>query len=240
MADARNARGDTVVAVSDLVEEIFLALRPMPAAVANMLESASGVGARALDALAPLACSTLGGLIVGAGFVAAPGVLVDRQFELAWWKRFDGTPNRLIADLDPTSEKFFDYTRMPWFTVPRDTGQRQITGPYVDFLCTDDYTLTFTLPVRRGGAFAGVVGADVQVRDVERVVMPHLRGLGGRAALINNQGRVIVSTNARQATGSLVRNPDIPGWWAAGAQPATGDGTSLRRCGDTQIALLVT
>jgi len=238
LAEARNARDTTVVAVSDLVEEIFDALRPMPTAVASLLESTSG--ARALDALLPVVRNTLSGLIVGAGFVAAPGVLVDRQFELAWWKRIDGTPDRLIADLDPASEKFFDYTRMPWFTVPRDTGRRHITGPYVDFLCTDDYTLTFTLPVHRGGAFVGVVGADVQVRDVERMVMPHLRGLDGRAALINNQGRVIVSTNARQATGSLVRDPDIPAWWSAGAEPATGDGISLRRCGDTQVALLVT
>jgi len=74
------------------------------------------------------------------------------------------------------------------------------------------------------------------VRDVERALRPKLRSLGGRAALVNAQGRVIVSNNVRQATGSLVREVDVPAWWMTQA-PLRG-GTRLRRCGDAPIALV--
>ena len=39
------------------------------------------------------------------------------------------------------------------------TGERAITGPYVDYLCTDQYTLTFTAPLVVDGRFLGVAGA---------------------------------------------------------------------------------
>jgi hypothetical protein len=58
-----------------------------------------------------------------------------------------------------------------------------------------------------------VVGADVYVRDVERALRPKLRVLGSRAALVNAQGRVIVSNSVRQVTGTLVREVDVPAWW---------------------------
>jgi hypothetical protein len=51
---------------------------------------------------------------------------------------------------------------------------------------------------------------------------------------------VIVSTSARQATGSLVRELDIPAWWTTGEESLDRPGTTLRRCGDAPIALLVT
>ncbi len=84
--------------------------------------------------------------------------------------------------------------------------------------------------------FAGVVGADVYVREFERTLRPTLRALGSRAALVNAQGRVIVSNSIRQATGSLVREVDVPAWWMTQA-PLRG-GTTLQRCGDAPIALV--
>jgi hypothetical protein len=76
------------------------------------------------------------------------------------------------------------------------------------------------------------------VREFERALQPKLRTLGGRAALVNAQGRVIVSNSARLATGSLVREIDLPAWWASGAEPVTTGGSTLRRCGDAPIALV--
>jgi hypothetical protein len=72
---------------------------------------------------------------------------------------------------------------------------------------------------------------------VDRVLRPKLRPLGGHAALVNAQGRVIVSNSVRQATGSLVRAVDVRAWWMT-RTPLQG-GTSLRRGGDAAIALLL-
>jgi hypothetical protein len=42
--------------------------------------------------------------------------------------------------------------------------------PYVDFLCTDEYVLTFTHPVftHPEGPVAGIVGMDATVQRLER------------------------------------------------------------------------
>jgi hypothetical protein len=181
----------------------------------------------------------LTGLVIGAGFVAAPGALTDQEFGFGWWTRDGDATEQLVISFDPASDEFLDYTRQSWFTVPRDTGRRHINGPYVDYLCTDEYTLTFTVPVSGPRAFAGVVGADIYVREFEHAVLPKLRALGEPAALVNAQGRVIVSTSARQATGSLVRAVDVPAWWTSGSDSPRPSTTRLRRCGDTPIALLV-
>jgi len=154
-----------------------------------------------------------GALMIGAGFVAAPGFLDDAPWHIAWWLGHantfgigsaDPTIRRLLADEDPTSESFRDYTTLEWWRVPTTTGERHITGPYVDYLCTDDYTLTLTAPVHNGDRLIGVVGADLYVNDVERALLPHVRGLAA-ATIVNASGRVVVSTDAHRPTGSLLR-----------------------------------
>ena len=258
MNDSRTQPGDEIVAlVSGIVEGVFAGLKPLLAAVETLLAAPGDTSAADLDRLRPQVVELLDGLVIGAGFIAAPRLLADQQFGFEWWTNApSGTPTQLFISLDPSSEYFLDYTRQSWFTVPRDTGRRHITGPYVDYLCTDEYTLTFALPVRgeTGSAegpgsageagFAGVVGADVFVREFEHATLARLHSLAvdrrARAALVNAQGRVIVSTSARQATGSLVRELDIPAWWTTGEESHTRQGTTLRRCGDAPIALLVT
>ncbi|RJQ79638.1 cache domain-containing protein [Amycolatopsis panacis] len=245
MTDTRTPPGEEVVTqVSTLVEEIFARLKPVLAAAETVLAEPESRTTQALHGIRPQVVDALGGLVIGAGFVSAPQVLTDQEFGFEWWTRLrdeESEPEQLFISLDPESAQFLDYTRQSWFTVPRDSGRRHINGPYVDYLCTDEYTLTFTVPVACEGRFAGVVGADVYVREFERTVSRRLRSLGRKAALLNAQGRVIVSNTVRQATGSLVRDVDVPAWWTSGAEPYTApSGATLRRCGDSPIALLVT
>lgn len=238
MDETRQVVGDEIVEhVSTLVEGVFDRLKPILVAVDTLLAGPSRPHADELDRLSPQVRDALGGIVIGAGFVCAPRTLSDQEFGFQWWETAPGgPPTQLFISLDPASESFLDYTRQSWFTVPRDTGRRHITGPYVDYLCTDEYTLTFTIPVRRQGSFAGVVGADVYVREFERALRPVLRPLGSRAALVNAQGRVIVSNSIRQVTGSLVREVDVASWWMT--QTPLRGGTTLRRCGDAPIALV--
>lgn len=195
-------------------------------------------------------------LVIGAGFVAAPGSLLDARWHISWWlgqlNTFDtGTDGqrtrRLAAVEEPESEYFRDYTALEWWRVPAQTGRQHITGPYVDYLCTDEYTLTLTTPVYRGGALAGVVGADLYVDDIESVLLPRLRELGPQAALVNASTRIVASSDARHSTGSLLRADGLAAA-AAGAAHAphtAGPGTRLPGgglvvpCGETSLSLVI-
>jgi hypothetical protein len=144
--------------------------------------------------------------LVGAGLVLAPGVLGEHWME--WWHHGPGgdtTVRRLRPVLDPAAENFYDYTVLPWFAVPRATGARHVTGPYVDWLCTGEYTLTFTVPLRRGGEFLGVVGADIVNSWLERRLLPLLHRVGGPAALVNADGRVVAANHPSLVAGSVTR-----------------------------------
>jgi hypothetical protein len=173
--------------------------------------------------------------IIGAGFVATPGFVADAHWHLAWWLgdantfgigRDRPSIRRLDTVEDPTSERFRDYTTLEWWRIPQRTGRRHITGPYVDYLCTDEYTLTLTVPAFSGGQMIGVAGADLYVKDVERALLPPLRGVGPDATLVNASGRVLASTNAHVATGSVMRS-------------ITHDRGAAVACGDTGFSIFV-
>lgn len=158
-------------------------------------------------------------VVHGGGVVAAPGVLTDAPWWLEWFAWDAGVVQRLVSDTDPTGAHFFDYTLMPWFAGPRDrpSPAGTVTGPYVDYLCTDDYTITFTQAVRRpDGSFAGVAGVDVRVLAVEDAFLAELRATGRLLVLVNTLGRVVVSTSARMLSGGLVHEVDVPALFSSG------------------------
>ncbi len=153
-------------------------------------------------------------LIIGAGFVSAPEFLVGAPWHLSWWlgkfnkfrvSKEGAATRRLETAEDPLSENFRDYTMLEWWRVPVATRRPHIAGPYVDYLCTDDYTLTMTVPMIVDDVVVGVIGADFYAEDIERILLPALRKVGGTATLVNRSCRVIVSTDPHRATGSILR-----------------------------------
>ena len=133
--------------------------------------------------------------LAGAGFVAETGVLHDAAYWLEWWTANPDVGidscRRLAADTDPSSVGFRDYTELPWFVAPRETGTIQVTGPYVDYVCTDQHTLTVTQPVVVASTFAGVVGVDLLAATVERLLGADLDTAAGVHVVVNRVGRVV-------------------------------------------------
>lgn len=217
IADA--AVRDCVRAVDATFEDVFGSITGWRTEIETFLSDRAGATSTAdldpvVEDLTVPTLSAPGALVIGAGFVAAPGFLVDAEFHLAWWLGHANTfglgsaepaVRRLAAVEDPGADDFRDYTALEWWRGPRDSGVAHITGPYVDYLCTDDYTLTVTVPTRRRGEMVGVVGADLFVRDVERLLLPHVQAIGGAATLINASGRVVVGADRRHPTGSVLR-----------------------------------
>lgn len=111
----------------------------------------------------------------------------------------------------------------------------------MDYVCTDDYTVTTTTPVVRDGAMVGIVGADALVDRLERVLLPVLRAGDSPATLVNASGRVVTSTDARREPGSMLRADGLAAAVRAlSPEPVRlPDGASVLTCGDTSLALVV-
>ncbi|MDF3302094.1 cache domain-containing protein [Streptomyces tropicalis] len=231
--------------VGRALEAVFEAVAETAAETAALLARVA-VGGRCpatadLAALRPGLHRRLAGgeLVSGVGFVAAPGLLADVPAWLEWWQstaRGDVRP--LLPDLDPGRSAYADYTHWDWFALPRDTGLRAVAGPYVDYLCSDEYSLTLSVPVELAGRFAGVAAADVYLRHFEAAVLPLLRELPGAAHLVNARGRVAASADPSHLAGSLTRGPDF-GAVLERARPAAADGRRLVPCRSVPLVLVV-
>jgi hypothetical protein len=140
--------------------------------------------------------------VYGAGFIAAMDLLSDAPSHLAWWQ---GSDRRKLVFPAQSVKQAIDYRELEWFRVPSTTGEAHVAGPYVDYLCSDEYTMTAAAPVVVDGTFVGVAGLDVLVDTVERRLTPPLRALGAPLLLVNGVGRVLVSTDPRFAAGDVLR-----------------------------------
>ena len=169
----------------------------------------------------------------GAGYVAAVGFLADEPWWLEWFTQGeDGRSHRMVCQTDPDGVGFFDYEFLTWYVVPRDTGRRHVTGPYIDYLCTDDYNMTYSAPLALGDRFAGIAGADIGVQTAEELLLPALRAASRPLAVVNEQGRIVASNSGRHLCGDLVSDVDVPAMWAS----STADG--LHVVGDLPLAVL--
>lgn len=215
--------GAAITWVHTITDQVFDALHKVRDTTARL--AGPGVTTADLAELRPLLFGYLGAIIAGIGFVAAPGLLADAPWYLEWWQDDPaGPPVQLVKDLDPAGSAFYDYTHWDWYAGPASGVERTVCGPFVDYLCTDEYGFTFSVPVLVGGAFIGVAAADVLVRSFETAVTPALREISAPAFMTNGSGRIVVSNTARWLTGSVFRG---------------GPGFTVHPIGDLQLSLVV-
>lgn len=135
--------------------------------------------------------------IYGAGYCAT-GAIVTEGNPLAWWQ---GAERSLLASSTfGPGQAAIDLHRLEWYRVPAESLDRHVAGPFVDYLCSNEITVTVSLPVMLGGEFSGVVCADVLIASLEKLLLPAVARLG-EAALVNTSGRVVVSADAVYETG---------------------------------------
>ncbi|HTW21555.1 MAG TPA: hypothetical protein VME70_15260 [Mycobacteriales bacterium] len=195
--------------------------------------------ARALEPEFVEVLSDLSKLVSGAGFLAKPGFFPDADLHHSWWASAPGTAVIAEVDLDESSDSFYDYPEKEWFRVPATTGQMSVAGPYVDYLGTNEYILTWGVPVSLSGAFVGAVAADVRLQDMQRFLLASQQADPYAEVLVNAKGRVMFSTSAAVETGSMFRSAAFAAWMNAGSRPPTATrGLEMWPCAGVPWAVL--
>lgn len=192
-------------ALGDLADEYVEVVR-------GVQGSGDAVRIRDLAVLRPTIFAILDshpGTIVGAGVITAADLLDDTTRWLEWWWPRTGTPpEQLRVNLDPSAPDFYDYTSEDWYTYPERTREIGIAGPFVDHVCTGEYSATLTVPALDGDDFLGVVAADILVSSIERRLLPGLLRIDRPLVVATAAGRIVVSTDPSWSPGLLL--PD--GW----------------------------
>lgn len=147
-------------------------------------------------------------MLVGMGFVAAPGAVSDQERFMLWWQRNDGRTSRLKLNFDRSSIDVYDYVEMDWFRLPEQGRARVTMGPYVDYSGSELYIVTATVPVVVGDRFVGVAGADLLFADLEARLVNAMRATTNEAVIVNSERRVVAANSPRWAPG--VRLPATP------------------------------
>lgn len=154
------------------------------------------------------------GFVQGVGLALDDGHLSDASRWLEWWRSDDEEPARFVRHhLDPEHNHFYDYVSQEWFALPRRTRRPAVTGPFVDFAGTNEHTITLAVPVVHDDEFVDVLGADVAVEGVERLLIESLRSRSPDVVLLNEPDRVVASTSARWWSGTLLRRASGTDWF---------------------------
>lgn len=156
--------------------------------------------------------------VAGAGFIAVPDAIQGRHLYMAWWQ---GDERLRLPDSLFTPPDVFDYTRQEWFKVTAGERRRYVTGPFVDYVCTDESVLTTSIPVELDGRTVGILGTDTLLEDFERLMMPRLRA--AKATIVNRHHRVVLSWDPGLFSGERV---DISAF------------TAQTPCGDLPLTVL--
>lgn len=188
-------------------------------AVIARLQGSLVDGAVALDPAAALTVveRVMGAELAARSIVFGGGFVVDPRRVgaplMAWWQALGAAREVRRLDAGATDGGYVrSYEDLEWYRVPADTAAPHMTGPYVDLLCTDQATLTFTAPLMVDGAFAGVVGADVTVPEFERAVRDALRAAGAGALVVTSEGRVAASTDPGVLVQRRLRDEALAGY----------------------------
>lgn len=148
--------------------------------------------------------------IIGAGFIAEPGLVDGRSRYMLWLQKRNGVTRRLRLNFDTDDLDAYDYVRMDWYRGSWTNRAARLTGPYLDYSGADHVVVTLTVPAFRDHEFLGVTGIDLLAQDVENVLVGHLRELDGPAVVFNNERLVVAASSTRFMPGERVAASDVP------------------------------
>ncbi|ATL92695.1 hypothetical protein CK911_07685 [Aeromonas sp. CU5] len=99
------------------------------------------------------------------------------------------TDNLAIIEHKQVSGQVFDARERPWFIQAEQAGRLVQTPPYIS-IDTQEINLSFAKPMQNG---AGVVGVDLSLRSIERLLKSAMITPNMRLAIINELGELVTS-----------------------------------------------
>ena len=111
--------------------------------------------------------------------------------------RFDGGFFITATDWDPYgTNPQWDQVKRPWFiTAMENPGKGVITDPYEDS-STGEMCVSIVKTVQAGGKIIGVVGTDVFLEDLTKIVTSHKITGDGNTFIISKDGTYLVHSDA--------------------------------------------
>lgn len=142
--------------------------------------------------------------IVGLSTLTERGVLPNDYLRNDGWVRGAGGITQSRHAMDPRRDDYYDYLDREYMANPREQGSACITGPFVDYGGTNDYTITVSSPIMHDSQFLGIVALDLLVSQFERGLAKTLARSMTPCAVVNEDSRVVVSNSVAFAGTALV------------------------------------
>lgn len=158
--------------------------------------------------------------MLGFGFLAARGVMLDGDHYLLWFQRRSTGVRRLNLNMTEGDPDLYDYFDTDWYAGAEQLQAPAVYGPYVDYAGADFLVVTAAVPVYADGRFIGVAGADLDPDVLERGLVARMRGLPGDAVVVNADRSVLAAGTARWMPGERLPvhpNRERDRWLAVGS-----------------------
>lgn len=171
-------------------------------------EGVSPLSPEAVEGLSDVAESIIGNsaLTIGAGFIAAPGVVDATERYMMWLQRRSGAIRRLRLNFDTSDLDAYDYVGMDWFTRTREEHRPSLTGPYLDYSGSHALVLTVAAPVTTHERFLGVVAIDLMAQAAEEQMREQLCDLAGDVVVVNRDRAIVATNSVRWMPGERLRS----------------------------------
>lgn len=149
-------------------------------------------------------------IVDGCGLIFAHSALGTKNGRLEWWVREDESRfARYSFGVAPGADRYYDYEKHEWFIRAFQEGQSSAVGPFIDYLGVEVYIMTLTMPAQLGKHRIGAVGADIQLADLERQLLPTLLACNTETALLGGSGNVLLTNTPQLLPGETLQSAGV-------------------------------
>ena len=131
-----------------------------------------------------------------------PGLVDQPAFTSNFQFTYVGQANGVFTQRpDATMPAGYDPRERPWYKQALNAGQTMLTPPYK--AAVGGLIVTIAMPVKKNGELLGVVGGDLSLDSLVKIINSVDSGGLGYAFLVSSDGQVIVSPDKDQVMKNL-------------------------------------
>ena len=131
-----------------------------------------------------------------------PGLVDQPAFTSNFQFTYVGQANGVFTQRpDAAMPAGYDPRERPWYKQAVSAGQTMLTPPYM--AAVGGLIVTIAMPVKKGGELLGVVGGDLSLDSLVKIINSVDSGGLGYAFLVSSDGQVIVSPDKDQVMKNL-------------------------------------